>query len=320
MNFTDPVSGDFLCEEEGSLKRRKDLKVVAPIVNGIPRFVKYDSDYAKNFGYQWNKWDSLLSDERNLSDFKYNEILKRTNFDKLDTRGKSILECGCGGGDDTEVLLKLPFSKVYAFDLSNAIDRAQRYLGKNERLRLFQASIFDIPVDDLSFDFVYCHRVLQHTPDPTRALISIMKKVKEGGYLFVHSYHASEKYLKNYKYKYRFITKRIPYKWVEFYVEKFGPMMHRLKKVLHNKRYLNNISYRLVPFEYYESFADFNEKELIELEKLVTFDALTPSYDLPMTWNELKSIVEENGFKILFSHPNPNGSPIYLTAQRVKRV
>src|SRR3546814_10594638 len=70
-----------------------------------------------------------------------------------------------GGGDDTEVLLKFPFSKIYSFDFSNSVDRARKFI-KDDRSYMFQASILGIPLPDRSFDFVFCHRVIQHTPDP----------------------------------------------------------------------------------------------------------------------------------------------------------
>ncbi|MEQ8517545.1 MAG: class I SAM-dependent methyltransferase [Cytophagales bacterium] len=287
-------------------------------IDGIPRFVNIEDNYSENFGYQWNKWHSILSDKRhpNNSGKKYDTIVKRTKFDKLETKDKTILECGCGGGDDTEVLLKFPFSEIHAFDLSNAVDRAAKFL-KDPRLVFSQASIFDIPYEDESFDFVYCHRVLQHTPDPEKALKSIMSKVKPGGVLFVHSYHKSKNYMRHFKYKYRFITKRISVKKIEWFLDKYANTMHNLIEKMNQNRFLKKMAYAFIPLEYTQSFGNFSRAEIIELEKLVTFDALTPAYDKPMTWETMKNMVESENFEILFSNPNPSGSPIYLTARKI---
>lgn len=106
--FIDAISKEKLLMQDSSYKT-KSGRTIAKIINGIPRFVESLDDYAKNFGMQWNYWDKILSDNRSTKDHKYNLIIDRTRFDKLDIKNKTILECGCGGGDDTEVLLKLPF-------------------------------------------------------------------------------------------------------------------------------------------------------------------------------------------------------------------
>lgn len=183
-------------------------------------------------------------------------------------------------------------------------------------MELVQASILKIPYPDESFDFVFCHRVLQHTPDPLLSLNHIMTKVKPGGILFVHSYHRTKNYMKNYKYKYRFLTKRMPQKWLMNYVNLCGHLFHFLNTVMYKNKYTRNFSYRFIPFEYYKSYQDFNKKKLIELEKLVTFDALSPKFDNPISWEQLEQVVIKGGFEILFENQNPEGSPIYLTARK----
>lgn len=313
--FINPDNGNTLELVESNLIDTSTGKIIGKYFDGVFRFIDKFQDYAENFGYQWNKWDSLLSDSRNSkhSDFKKNVLLKRTNFDKFSLQGKTILECGCGGGDDTEVLLKLPFSEIHSFDLSRAVDRSAKF-NKDHRLTLSQASIFEIPYPDRSFDFVFCHRVLQHTPNPEQALRMISKKVKKGGILFAHSYHDSKKYRQHFKYKYRFITKRIDHKWIEMFLEIFAPTLHRINNILYQNKLTRFIAFNFIPLEHVTSYADFSQKELIELEKLITFDALTPTYDLPMKWIKMKEIVESEGFEICYFNDNPTGSPIWMTA------
>lgn len=317
ISKVNPLTGNSLLISGEHLIDSLTGDKVATIVNDIPRFLRNHQDYAHNFGYQWNKWNSILSDSRNplANDSKYRLLLKRTHFDKFHTEGKALLECGCGGGDDTEVLLKFGFKEVHSFDISNAVDRARKFIN-DPRVVFSQASIFEIPYPDNSFDFVFCHRVLQHTPDPEEALRCVARKVKPGGVLFVHSYHKTPNYLRNYKYKYRFITKRIPHRLVEIFLEQMAPLMHWFNKKVSKHRWGRAFTYRFVPLEYYKEYGLFNEKEIIELEKLVTFDALTPKFDLPMTWQTMKDIVEKMGYEIKFFNDNPNGSPIYLTAVR----
>lgn len=318
LSFINPATGAALERAGEELVDSYSRTPVATVRSGIPRFVSHYQDYADNFGYQWNKWNSILSDSRNRNsnDAKLKLLLRRVHFDQYVTDNKTILECGCGGGDDTEALLRFPFSEVHAFDLSTAVDRVDKFL-KDPRLVLSQASIFEIPYADQSFDFVFCHRVLQHTPDPAGALRCVARKVKPGGVLFVHSYHRCFSYMMHFKYKYRFFTKRIPHRYIERFLDHFGPVLYSINETLFRFKLGRLIAFNFVPLEFAFNFANFSRTETIELAKLVTFDALTPAYDKPMRWSTMKNIVEEEKFKIEHYNSNPNGSPIYLTARRM---
>ena len=312
--FVDPASGEPLRVEGESLVDPKG-RAVAAIVSGIPRFVDPTRNYAEAFGFQWKTWRTL-SDSLHGGRGKYDEILQRTHFDEYPTAGASILECGMGGGDDTEVLLQLGFAEVHSFDLSEAVERAAACL-KDPRLTISQASIFEIPYPDESFDFVFCHRVLQHTPDPARALRCVCRKVRPGGVLFAHCYKRSRQHMRCFKYKYRWLTTRLPYRWVYAYVTICGPFLHRLNQVLHRLGGRGRrISYEWVPYYHYPSFLDLGPDRLRQLEQLNTFDALTPAYDNPMTTQEFSSIIESEGFRIEHLQ-DPEPSPVYCTA--VKR-
>ena len=316
--FVDPVSHDRLERRNGVLHNCRTGKSVAPIIDGIPRFVDPTQNYADSFAFQWKHWHDTLSDRRNLdlSGKKHAVVLRRTRFDRYKTDGATILECGMGGGDDTEVLLDFPFSQIHSFDISSAVERAAKYL-HNPRLVLSQASIYEIPYPDHSFDFVFCHRVLQHTPDPERALRCICKKVKPGGVLFAHCYKRSWRYMMNYKYKYRWLTTRIPYEYVYWYVDKLGKPLHLFNAFLHRCGPIGKgIAKQFVPFEYVRQYGDLSPRQILELEKLVTFDALTPRHDHPMTTKQFREIIEGEGFRIEHMR-DPRKSPLYCTAVRI---
>ncbi len=288
---------------------------VAPVVDSLPRFCDMGAPEAESWAFEWNTWEHTLSDARSTGDAKYREILSRTHFGELALEGRTILECGCGGGDDTEVLLRLPFSEVHAIDLSRAIDRAHRYL-KDERLVLSQASIYAIPYRDRAFDVVFCHRVLQHTPDPPRALRALCKKVKPGGVLFVHSYNKSWFYLMNYKYKYRFLSKRLPPGWIYALLQRYGRTLYRLTERMRTGNVvLQGLSWSFVPFDWVKSYGNMNAEQRLDLLKLVTFDALTPRYDRPMRWQTMRRILEDEGFIIRFAQHRYD-SPLLCTAVR----
>jgi len=316
--FVDPSTLEPLIQEGTFLLNEHTRKPVAEIVDGIPRFVKPEENYAESFGWQWKQWADNQSESRGSNIKQRDLILERTHFDEYQLEGKKILECGMGGGDDTEVLLDLPFGEIHSFDLSTAVERAYKHL-KAERLIISQASIYAIPYPDESFDFVFCHRVLQHTPDPEKALRAICKKVKKGGILFIHSYKRSKEYMSEWRYKYRRLTTRLPKKLIYWYVEYCGALMHYM---VHAISSLGNrgitLAYRFIPFYRVTKthvYANLSTREQIELEKMITYDALTPKYDSPMATDKLKKILSEEGFVI--EHIEDRlASPVYATAKK----
>lgn len=316
--YVDPR--DFaLLDRDGDVLIRADTRVqVARIINDIPRFVSVEDNYAETFGWQWKKWENNQSEARGSNIKQRQLILDRTHFDKYVLNGKVILECGMGGGDDTEVLLTLPFAEIHSFDLSSAVERAAKYL-KDPRLFISQASIYAIPYGDRSFDYVFCHRVLQHTPDPENALRAMCKKVKPGGVLFIHSYKRSKEYMCEWRYKYRWLTTRLPKKLVYLYVQYLGRIMHYIVNRLAAKSSRSEkIAYRWLPFYRVVPvgvYADLKVREIIELEKMITFDALTPKYDYPMTTSQLKTILHDEGFHIDYLEDSLP-SPVYATARK----
>ena len=316
--FADPRDGTPLQLYGDSYRNPRTGATLARIVQGIPRFVAREDNYAESFAYQWKKWHSIRSDVRNPGHNLRQVILDRTHFGEFDLAGKTLLECGMGGGDDTEVLLTLPFSEIHSFDLSTAVERAAQYL-KDERLRLFQASIYDIPYPDASFDVVYCHRVLQHTPDPAEALRRVCAKVKPGGILFAHSYKRSRRHMAEWRYKYRWLTRRMPWSWIAAYLEAAGPFLHRLNERLYRRPLTRELAYRFLPFYKLPNQGEGSATPpdaIIELEKQITFDALTPWHDAPMNSVEFRSIIESAGFRIVHFF-DPDVSPLHATAIRV---
>lgn len=283
-------------------------------MEGIPRFVRAEG-YAASFGWQWKQWADTLSDARSGGDNKRRLLLERTRFDRYGMEGRAILECGMGGGDDTEVLLTLPFAEVHAFDLSTAVERAAP-LRSDGRLVLSQASIFDMPYADASFDFVFCHRVLQHTPDPEGALRAVCRKVAPRGVLFAHCYKRSWRNMMTYKYKYRWLTRRLPHDTLHDLITRHGDRLHRLQlRAVERGRLTAFLAASFVPFEQVPEYQGAGSAQLREIAELCTFDALSPRFDRPMTTRRFVRVIESEGLHVEHLH-NPKVSPLWCTAVR----
>ena len=107
-----------------------------------------------------------------------------------DTQGKSVLEIGCGLGTDGAQFAKAG-ADYTGIDLTDAaVDLARR------RFEIFQlsgtfrrADAEQLDFADNSFDVVYSHGVLHHTPDTAGAIREIHRVLRTGGRAVVMLYH-----------------------------------------------------------------------------------------------------------------------------------
>jgi len=109
-------------------------------------------------------------------------------FDK--TKGLRVLEIGCGLGTDGARFARA--GAIYTgVDLTEAAIRLARRRFELENLpgefRVADAEALDFADD--SFDLVYSHGVLHHTPDTRRAVREVHRILKPGGRAVVMLYH-----------------------------------------------------------------------------------------------------------------------------------
>lgn len=157
-----------------------------PVVRNIPRFVGANN-YAAAFGLQWNKFKKAQLDSYNGTTI-FRERLTRCLGGSLEVvRGRSVLEAGCGAGPFTEVLLSAG-ARVFACDLSGAVEANYENNGHQPNYFVCQASLLDLPVRPKSFDVVVCLGVVQHTPDPEQTIRALAGYVKPGGLLVLDHY------------------------------------------------------------------------------------------------------------------------------------
>src|SRR5438105_6552117 len=105
-------------------------------------------------------------------------------------RGLRVLEIGCGLGTDGAQFAKAG-ADYTGVDLTEAaIELARKRFeisGLKGQFRVADAENMDFP--DESFDVVYSHGVLHHTPDTARAVREIHRVLKTGGRAIVMLYH-----------------------------------------------------------------------------------------------------------------------------------
>ena len=158
-----------------------------PVTNGVPRFVSGEA-YTSSFGLQWNKFQCTQLDSFSqvpLSRDRLRRCLGESAWKRLAT--SVVLECGCGAGRFTEVLLNEGAS-VMSVDLSTAVDANARNFPVTDSHRIAQADILALPFAPKSFDLVICLGVIQHTPDPEATIAALWAHVSDGGTLVIDHY------------------------------------------------------------------------------------------------------------------------------------
>lgn len=131
---------------------------------------------------EWSEqWTLFEDDER----FLFEEwIAPRTVADFV---GKSVLECGCGGGQHTALVAPVA-GAVTAVDLNTAeIARSRNATFTN--VRFIEADIATLDLDE-RFDVVFCIGVIHHTDDPDLTFESIYRHCKPGGLIIIWTYSA----------------------------------------------------------------------------------------------------------------------------------
>lgn len=104
--------------------------------------------------------------------------------------GARLLEVGCGIGTDLLQFARAG-ARVTAVDLTpRSIEITRRHLALHgQRGHLAIADCERLPFADGSFDVVYCHGVLHHTPDTAGAVREIHRVLRAGGQARVMLYH-----------------------------------------------------------------------------------------------------------------------------------
>jgi SAM-dependent methyltransferase len=315
LEVTSESGGDVL---EGWLQERSGAQRY-PIIEGIPRFVPAEN-YSANFGLQWNRFRTTQLDSVTGLHFTFNSFWNNTGWKPRELHGRTVLEAGSGAGRFTEILLEAG-ARVVSFDYSSAVEANRRNNGARGELLLFQGDIYDIPLADESFDFVFCYGVLQHTPDPQRAFRALFSKLRPGGKLSI-DYYRKVPYPAWYstpKYLWRPLTTRMPperlFRLVSGYVPVWLPVDTALKSVLFRIPRLGPMLAGLIPIPCWNHLRmGLSRQQRREWAILNTFDALGARYDRPMTAPEVEAMVSGPGREVRVSY-GANGVVANVTKQ-----
>jgi ubiquinone/menaquinone biosynthesis C-methylase UbiE len=302
VSIINPVNNKELHTDAGVLN--DDENNSFPIINGVPRFVG-DNNYTDNFGFQWNKFQKTQIDrETKNSTFSKERFFAATNWDREDLTGKDVLEVGSGAGRFTQIVLDYTKANLYSLDYSDAVSANYKNNSHHgDRLKLFQASIFDMPFPDNSFDKVFCFGVLQHTPDFKKSIQCLVSKAKSGGEIVVDFYPIKGWYTKiSAKYMMRPFTKKMSH---EKLLNKIDKNANKLIRTYYffDKLKMGMIVHRFLPMCDIKRTlpADLSREALREWVILDTFDMFSPAYDNPQRISKVKKWMQDCGVDITFA-------------------
>jgi len=296
---------DFICPETKSNLSLKEDHYLSeeglkyPIVNNIPRFVN-KNNYALSFGLQWNKFRKTQLDSFTGTTLTRDRLYGICKGNLEIFNEKNVLEIGCGAGRFTEIMLQ-HHAKVWAVDLSNAVEANYKNFCGNLNYQVLQADLQKLPFKENTFDIVTCIGVIQHTLNPEETIKTLTKYIKPGGLLLI------DHYAKDYPYTLsRKICRRIllflPYR-LRFPLSKYMViLMWPLHKVVwkislrwvksNRGERVRKFFLRMSPVvDYHTVYSALNNKQLFEWAILDTHDTLTDRYKHLRSVDEIKKVL-----------------------------
>ena len=289
------LEGDKYTDLEGNL---------FPIKNGVTRIADMNN-YTKNFGMQWNKFDKTQLDR--VSDglvISRERFFAETGWNVEDLSGNNILEVGSGAGRFSKVILEHTLAQLYSVDYSDAVTANFKNNGDiaPDRFNLFQASIYEMPFPDNSFDKAFCFGVLQHTPDFESSVKALINKVKLGGEIVVDFYPIKGIWTKLHaKYIFRHITKNISHESLFKLIESNVDWIILVSRFLRAlglgvlTRFLPLVDLSTIPHGVLTS-AQFREWVVLD-----TFDMFSPEHDQPQKVESVAVMFNKHGVKVTFA-------------------
>jgi len=287
INGIEIIKGTLYCD---------NCSVKFPIINGIPIFLpgslsknffstgNFSTEYISktnnsqvfedtfsykekkavynSFSYEWQRWSVL-------PEYAENDFLEITKVPKLHFNGKIGLDVGCGNGRYLEFCSNLvgPNGIMIGIELSDAVEIAYKRTQFLQNVHVIQADVYNLPLKEKIFDFVYFIGVLQHLPDPQGAILKAKYCMAAAGVFYGTFYTYSGMLLTSYVYILRFLrifTINLPmkiilkiskllsipvyivYKIPPKYLVKISPYFKAMIEQFPNKKNIGNPNFRYI--------------------------------------------------------------------------
>jgi SAM-dependent methyltransferase len=283
-----------------------ECRTAFPVRDGIPRLTYPESEenYGSSFEYQWSEFALEQFDSQNGTSISEERFFRETGWTPEWLRGKRIFEVGCGAGRFLEIAARYA-DLVLGIDVSGAIDVASRNLAAKPNVVCVQGSAFALPLRTDAFDGCYCIGVIQHTPDPDAAAAALGRPLNGGGRLALTAYERKPWTKLSGKYLARPLTRRLPRRILLTIVRVLMPIMFAVGEVGFRLPRLNRIFRFALPLADTTGEEDLSLRQRYRWATLDTFDALSPTYDNPVTHQEVERQLRGAGMVNIRRLDNP---------------
>lgn len=221
--------------------------------------------------------------------------------------GKVVLECGCGAGRFTEVLLERG-AIVHSIDISDAVDADADNCPLSDKHQVAQADILRLPFVPQQFDIVLCLGVIQSTPSPEETVTRLYAQVKSGGALVMDHYTHNLSWYTKTAPLFRHVLKRLPIergiKITEWLVRTLLPLHKATRHFRVGQMILSRVSPVLCYYRAYPELADDLQREWALVD---THDSLTDWYKYFRPKNQIRRCLEGLGLNEVYSVYAGNG-------------
>lgn len=273
------IEGDLICENDGKKYQ---------IINGIPRFIDSQgglTDTKKKFEHQWQTWgaDDVIfgrtKDESKAYFLKYMGF----NLSESYLSNKTVLDAGCGHGRFVEIFSDSGVSHAIGIDLGEGIDIARKRNERHTNVDLVQGNLLELPLQNKTFDYIWCNGVAHHTPDAKGVVRNLCQLLKPGGYVNIWLYPKGNLFWEYSQSFLRMMTTRMP------------PSV------------LSSLVYLAVPILYFvPTWSGTNPRKNSWKEcAQVIYDWYSPKYQSHHTTEEVVGWFHEFGFNEIDTPPFP---------------
>ena len=293
------AAGDALVCEQGCEYR---------VEREIPRFVE-SRNYASVFGLQWNTFRRTQLDSYTGTTISADRLRRIAGGDLSIFSGKLVLEAGCGAGRFTEIMLAQN-AKVFAADLSTAVEANYANCGHSADYFVCQADLAKLPLGPGQFDVVVCIGVIQHTPDPEATIVALTRHLRPGGLLLMDHYR------EGYETPVRWLLRRLILRFPAGVGSRMTLALARALVPLHRVFWRPGRLYsrcrvwlsRWSPLvDYFDAYPALPRRVLEEWAVLDTHDTLTDVYKHLRSVEQIRTTLESAGLRVLDVGRGGNG-------------
>jgi 2-polyprenyl-3-methyl-5-hydroxy-6-metoxy-1,4-benzoquinol methylase len=267
-------------------------------------------NYADAFGWQWRKFSMSQLDSRTRTTITRDRLVRCLGESVDSLRDRNVLDAGCGAGRFSEVMLAAG-ARVFAVDISSAVDAAYSNLGHRDRFFVCQADIAAIPIFPRQFDVVCCLGVIQHTPYPERTIASLAEHVRPGGRLVIDHY-SMEYPLTPPRRLLRAMLLRLPQRMASQIAIAIAYVFLVVHKRFWRAGVMANWIRRTLAkcsplVDYYDSYPQLDRQIMAEWAILDTHDTLTDVFKHLRSAHEIRACLHALGLEVLQVASGGNG-------------